>query len=210
LDDPQLENIVKLKPDLVLLSSASRLADRLRALGLVVAELDTTDLPGVERVMVQVARLLGQPQQAGIRWQVLQRKIQQAALQVPAAQHGARVYLEVSRTPHAAGEASYVGQLLLRLGARNVVPASLGPFPQLNPEFVVRADPDVVIVTADDAVHLRARPGWLGMRAVRQGRICALQAAQMDVLARPGPRLGEAAAVLAACLKQVDMRAKQP
>jgi len=28
------------------------------------------------------------------------------------------------------------------LGAKNIVPASLGPFPKLNPEFVVRADPD--------------------------------------------------------------------
>lgn len=205
LDDPQVEGIVALKPDLVLVSSASRLAPRLRALGVKVAELDTTDLLGVRRVMQGVADLLGVPEQGRLRWQHLQQRIQQAALQVPAAYRSTRVYVEVSRTPHAAGEASYVGQLLHMLGLRNVVPASLGAFPQLNPEFVVRADPDLIIVSKADVPHVQARPGWSQMRAVRQQRWCALNPAQMDVLARPGPRLADAAAVLADCVRRMPV-----
>ena len=50
-----------------------------------------------------------------------------------------RVYFEVSRGPYGAGESSFIGETLTRLGVRNIVPASLGPFPRLNPEFVVRA-----------------------------------------------------------------------
>lgn len=203
LDDPQVERIVALKPDLVLLSSASRLAPRLRALGVRVAELDTTDLPGVQRVMQDVANLLGVPEQGRLRWQHMQQRIQHAARQVPVAYRSTRVYVEVSRTPHAAGEASYVGQLLHMLGVGNVVPAALGAFPQLNPEFVVRADPDLIVVSASDLPHVRARPGWANMRAVRQQRWCALTPSQMDVLARPGPRLADAAAVLANCVQRL-------
>jgi iron complex transport system substrate-binding protein len=38
------------------------------------------------------------------------------------------------------------------------------------------------------------------MRAVREGRLCRFDAAQSDVLIRPGPRMAEAARLMAACL----------
>lgn len=205
LDDPQVEAIAALRPDLVLVAPASRLATRLRALGLTVAELYATDLPSVQRVMQQVATLLGKPDKATLRWQSLQASIQTAKRSVPAMGRGdmaPRVYFEVSTTPFAAGEASYIGQLLLQLGARNVVPAALGPFPQINPEFVVRAKPTLIVVSAKEAAFLQQRPGWASLPAVKQGRVCALSAAQMDVLARPGPRLAEGAQVLAQCLQR--------
>ncbi len=203
LDDPHIEMIVAQRPDLVLVAPASRLASRLRGLGLTVAELYATDLPGAQHVMQQVAALLGQPEKAALRWQALQAQIQVAKRLIPAKAKGVSVYFEVSATPFAAGEASFIGQLLTQLGARNVVPASLGPFPQINPEFVVRANPMVIMMSAKETTQLLQRPGWASLPAVRQGHVCPLDVAQMDVLARPGPRLGEAAMVLAKCLRQV-------
>jgi iron complex transport system substrate-binding protein len=40
------------------------------------------------------------------------------------------------------------------------------------------------------------------MQAVKHKRICAFTPAQGDVLVRPGPRLGEAADIIAQCLKR--------
>ena len=40
------------------------------------------------------------------------------------------------------------------------------------------------------------------IRAVREGHVCALDAAQGEVLMRPGPRLAEAAQVLARCVSR--------
>ena len=112
------------------------------------------------------------------------------------------VYVEVSSAPHAASESSYIGQLLSQLGAGNVVPARLGPFPKLNPEFVVQAQPALIVVSASERNSLVARPGWPAMSAVRQGRVCALSPPDMDVLSRPGPRVAQAAMVLARCLQE--------
>jgi iron complex transport system substrate-binding protein len=150
-----------------------------------------------------VATLLGTPALAAQRWAALQAQINQSAARVPRSAHGLRVYFEVASTPYAAGEASYIGQLLSRLGASNVVPASMGPFPKLNPEFVVRANPQVMVMSDREAGQVATRPGWAGMQAVRGRRICGLQAAQYDVLSRPGPRLGQAAAILADCLARM-------
>jgi iron complex transport system substrate-binding protein len=203
LDDPNLELIVAQRPDLVLVAPSSRLAQRLRSLGLTVAELDARDLSEARRVMQKVATLLGEPARAELRWQVLMADIQSAADLVPPRARGQRVYFEVSSIPYAAGESSFIGQLLAQLGARNVVPVALGPFPKLNPEFVVKADPSVIMVSVQEVPQLRQRPGWSGMKAIREGRVCALSASQVDVLARPGPRLGQGARVLAHCLARM-------
>ncbi len=205
LDDPNIELIVAQRPDLVLVAPSSRLAARLRSLGLVVAELDANTLAQAEQVMQQVAALLGMPQQGRARWQALQAGLDVAATQVPLAARGQRVYFEISSTPFAAGEASFIGQLLSRLGASHAVPAALGPFPKLNPEYLVRADPDLIIVSEQDAPGLALRPGWSGMKAVKgaaQGRVCGLNSAEMDLLARPGPRLAQGAQVLVRCLSR--------
>lgn len=204
LDDPNVEMIVAQRPDLVLVAPASRLAQRLRALGLNVAEFDARDLQEMRRVMAQIAVLLGQPERAVQRWSALQAEIASARQLLPRQSRGARVYFEVSSTPFAAGESSFIGQLLAQLEAANVVPAALGPFPKLNPEFVVKADPDLIVVSAQDAASLAQRPGWGGLSALQHRRVCALSPAQVDVLARPGPRLGQAARVLAQCLSLME------
>ena len=206
LDDANLELILAQRPDLVLLSSSNRLAARLRALGLTVAELDAEDLPQVQRLLTKVAALLGVPQQAAVQWQVIESDIRKAQAMVPAAARGTRVYFEVSSALYAAGESSYIGKLLTRLGAVNVVSAQWGPFPKLNPEFVVRAQPDLIMLSATEAEGLVRRPGWSQMKAVQRGRICAMPPVDYDVLSRPGPRLGAAAQVLARCLASAGGR----
>ena len=197
--DPNVEAVVALKPDLVLLAKSSRVVDRLEALGLKVAVLEPKTQADVERVMAKVGTLLGQPGAPAL-WQRLQGELDAAAQSVPPARRGQRVYFEVNNGPYAAGESSFMGETLARLGARNIVPAAMGPFPKLNPEFVVRADPDLIMVGVRSATGMEQRPGWAGIRAVRDGRICRFSAAQADVLVRPGPRMGEAARLMADCL----------
>ena len=78
----------------------------------------------------------------------------------------------------------------------------MGPFPKLNPEFVVRADPDLIMVGARSAEGLAARPGWGQMRALRGQRLCVFTPEESDVLIRPGPRMAEAARIMARCLAE--------
>jgi iron complex transport system substrate-binding protein len=110
------------------------------------------------------------------------------------------VYVEVGSGPFGASESSFIGQTLSRLGLANILPGSLGPFPQIQSEFVVRAQPDVIVISRDGRDSMVQRPGWALLRAVQQGRVCALSPADADVLMRPGPRLAEAAQLLVGCL----------
>lgn len=197
--DPNIEAIVALRPDVVLMATSSRAQARLESLGLKVVALEPKTHADVQRVLGKVGRVLG-VQDAQRIWRVIDAGVQAAAQSVPPGARGARVYFEVNSGPYAAGQASFIGETLTRLGAGNIVSASLGPFPKINPEFVVRADPDLIMVGARSADSLAARPGWAQMRAVREGRLCRFDAAQSDVLIRPGPRMAEAARLMAACL----------
>ncbi len=98
----------------------------------------------------------------------------------------ARLLRGVGDAARAAGEASFVGETLARLGLRNVVPAALGPFPQLNPEFVVRAAPELVIGGARNVAAMPGRPGWSAIPALRERRTCGLDPARYAFVVRPG------------------------
>lgn len=203
LDDAQVERIVGLAPDLVLASVSARVLDRLEALGLTVVALETRSLADAEQVFLRIGALFGERDRARARWEAVGEQIAQARRRVPAGWQGRRVYFEVSSAPHAAGETSFVGELLAGLGLVNIVPAALGPFPRLNPEFIVKADPDLILAASANAHEMPDRPGWSTLRAIRAGRICAFVPAEQAMLTRPGPRLGESTALLVDCLQRL-------
>jgi iron complex transport system substrate-binding protein len=201
LEDTQIERLVALKPDLVLASGSSRAIDRLEALGLRVVALDHRNLQDSRRIMLRVATLLGDEAAGAALWQQMQARIERAAARVPPALRGQSVYFEVASTPYAAGASSFIGETLALLGLANIVPATMGPFPQLNPEFIVRAQPELVMANQRAVAEMPRRPGWAGLRALQQGRHCGFPSERWELMVRPGPRLGEAAEHIADCLQ---------
>jgi iron complex transport system substrate-binding protein len=200
LEDAQIERVAALRPDVVLAAPSARAIDRLEALGLKVLVLESRDHADVQRTLKTLAQLLGAPAEADKVWSAIERELVDAAARVPPRLRGQRVYFEVDATPYAAGAGSFIGETLAQLGLANIVPNELGPFPKLNPEFVVRAQPDLVIAQRANLAEMPKRPGWAGLRALRSGSVCGFEPAAYELLIRPGPRMGEAAQSLAACL----------
>lgn len=197
--DPSVEAIVALRPDVVLMATSSRIGDRLQALGLKVVAMEPHSHADVQRVLLKLGQLLEVPDAQKL-WRTIDAGVTAAALSLPPATRRAQVYFEANPGPYAAGEASFIGETLSRLGVRNIVSAAMGPFPKLNPEFVVRANPDLIMVGESSVHDMMARPGWAQMRALREQRLCTFSMAQSNVLVRPGPRMAEAARLMAECL----------
>ena len=199
-DDAQIERIVALHPDVVLVSTSARVIDRLEALGLKLLVIESRDHADVTRSLTLLATLLGTPTQAERVLAEIERETRAAVARVPASLRGQRVYFEVDATPYAAGAKSFIGETLTRLGLVNAVPAELGAFPKLNPEYVVRLQPDIVMTNEANLAEMPRRPGWSALRALHNGHRCGFSSARYELLIRPGPRMGEAATVLADCL----------
>jgi iron complex transport system substrate-binding protein len=197
--DPSIEGVVALRPDVVLIASSAPAAQRLEALGLKVLALEPRSLADVQRITGVLGQLLDVPQAQQL-WQAMDAGLAEAARTLPPGARSTRVYFEVGAGPYAAATTSFIGELLQRLGVQNIIGPELGPFPKINPEFVVRADPDVILIGERNAQGLRQRPGWAGIRALRESRVCVFGEAETDVLVRPGPRIAEAARLLARCI----------
>ena len=207
--DPNIESIVALKPDLVLVSMASRAIARMEALGLKVVALEPRTHEEARTVLQKLGVLLALPPAQGADrvWAGIEVDMNKAAASVPPSMRGQRVYFEASRGPYAAGEKSFIGQTLARLQLRNVIDARQGPFPRLNPEYVVKLDPDI-LMAGERAwkTGVPEYPGWAQMRAVKQGAICAFTPEQSDILVRPGPRMAEGAQIIVQCLQRLAAR----
>ena len=207
--DPNIESIVAQKPDLVLLAGSTRGIERLQALGIKVLRLEPRTQADVQRVLATVAQALGLPgAKAEQVWQEIDAGVQAAAQSLKPQARSQRVYFEVSPAPYGASEASFIGEMLQRMGVRNILPASLGPFPQVNPEFVVRAQPDVIMAGDSSRANILQRPGWSRLPAVREDRICVFPPEQADIVVRAGPRMAEGARLMVACLNRVSGSAR--
>ncbi len=215
--DTSLEQIVALKPDLVLAyqGNSLELVEQLRALGIPVAGLGEAEtLDDVAQTMRNVARVACRPDSAAAA--TADEAIQQwsAAVAQCAVRPGSgapSVFFgypgELSLT---AAPGTFLDDVISRAGGRNIVPAGEERWPMVSAEFVIAANPDFILTAtscteAQDAQKLRTTlladlqrdKVWSNLAAVKQGRVIVLDS---DVLLRPGPRLLDALRQLQAAL----------
>ncbi len=201
IGDFNIERIVQLKPDLVLLEKASPLISRLKSLGIPTLGFDIKSMEDEHRAL-QKLDLVFDTTQGNRLWDQIQAQIVRANKQLPTSPKNISVYFEVNPAPFAAGRSSFIGELLDRLDLMNIIPASLGPFPKINPEFVVKAKPQVILISETNISQIKKRPGWSTIPAISQNKICTFTPQENDILVRPGPRMGEAALIISECIQK--------
>ena len=200
LQDAQIEHIVALRPDMVLLGPRSRAGERLRSLGVPVQMFDARTHADLKRMLLSLGESLGEQARAADLVQRIENELDAASRRVPAALRGRSVYVEVGIGPTAASAKSFIGETVARLGLVNIVSGDADLFPRINPEMVVRRAPDLIIGPMSTLASIADRPAWASLPALRQQQVCRLDTERMDLLSRPGPRLGEAAHMLVDCL----------
>ena len=207
MSDSNLEAIVQLKPDLVVVDKSSPIISRLEDLRIPVMAFEIKTMADEERTLKKLDLALGS-KESGRVWNQIQAEITRANKQLDGSQKNMRVYFEVNAAPYAAGRSSFIGELLTRLELNNIIPESLGPFPKINPEFVVQAKPQMIMLSETSVADMKKRPGWADIPAIKENRICAFKKEQSDVIVRPGPRMGEAALILSQCIAEKSLSSK--
>ena len=197
---PDLEALVALEPDLVLVEEYSGMAEVVAALGIPVYAGTAQSLEEVFVIFEVVGTLLNREADAALLAGRVRGTVDGiAALTAPLGP--VTVYFELDATPYSVGPDGYIGTLIARAGGVTIVPADFGDFPQIDPEFVVAADPDVIVLAdapfGESLATLRERPGWAGLGALEAGAVVELTQDQVDLINRAGPRIGEAVRLLA-------------
>jgi iron complex transport system substrate-binding protein len=188
---PSLERIIALKPQVVLVSTASQLevfTNQLQGQNIAVYVTDPHDLEGVFRSIAQIGEIVGKKDQANLVVQRLRERtsaVEQAVKQ----KQPVRVFYQVSGEPlYTAGHDSFVTDLMRRAGGASVTADVPGAWPKYSNESALAARPDAIILptggsmgaaNASVAEALRQSP------AAQHGRVYKIND---DHLARPGPR----------------------
>jgi iron complex transport system substrate-binding protein len=199
--DPNLEAIVAYKPDLVVISNLSdnfdSLAKSLASFSIPVLYLPAPPgLSGVYSEFDQLGRATGHLGQAERENATLRTQISQIVASVPKHAQPISYYYELDQTYYSVTSATFVGSLLALLGMKSIADtasgaASSGGYPQLSSEYIVKANPDYIILADtvcchQDAATVAARPGWSSLTAVKEGHIIPLND---DIASRWGPRI---------------------
>jgi len=194
LYDTQVERALSLKPDLILVSEGSRVVSSLAHSGAAVWAGGARKFDDVYRVIELTGKLIGRPREAAL----LVTQMQDQIATVEASVRGkpaVSVYYELDPSPYTVGPSSFIGVMIAKAGGVNIVPATLGDFPKINPELVVSSNPSVIIgASLEEVEH---RPGWSGIAAVKNRRVFQWSTEEAHLLSRPGPRLPEGLRALA-------------
>ena len=190
LYDPNIEAIVALKPDLVIVSKYGKLEAPLTAAGLNVVAVNPETYEEVFTKTRLLGKIVNRDAQALNLVTSMRRDIARVEILTRNSTRKPTAYYEIDPTPYSIGPNSFMGVLLTKAGAQNVIPASLGDFPKVDPELIVKQNPQLILGT--DLKTAGARPGWKSIQAVKTGKVMEIPKNLSNILSIPGPRLPEA------------------
>ncbi|MFN8509222.1 MAG: ABC transporter substrate-binding protein [Deinococcaceae bacterium] len=203
LFEPNIEAIMALKPDLVVVSKYGKLMEPLERLGLTVVALHPEQYGEVFQKTTLLGKMVNRESEAKQLNLGIQSKIKLLELKVRGLPKPT-VYFEIDPTPYTVGPNSFMGVILGKAGASNIVPENLGDFPQISVEWVFQKDPQVILgMSLQEA---KKRSGWDKISAVKQAKVFEIPAALNDMLVRPGPRMAEGLEGLIAILHPRQVR----
>ena len=208
--NPDVEAIVARKPDLVVISNETPgLAKRLAGFSIPVLDLPAPDsLSGVYAEFDQLGRATGNLAGAEREVASLRGQISQIRAAVPRRSAPVTYYYELDQTFFSVTSDTFVGRLLGLLGMKSIADsakgaAAAGGYPQLSAEYILKANPDYVILADticchQDVATVRSRPGWAGLAAVKSGHVILLND---DIASRWGPRIVDLLRAVLAALR---------
>ncbi len=190
---PSIERILALRPQLVLVSTASQLEAFTKQLNdqqIAVFITDPRDLEGAFRSILSVGDLLNQSIAAEALVKQLRARAETVAHAV-AGRPPVSVFFQLSGQPlYTAGKSSFVTNLIERAGGRSVTADVNEAWPRLSDEAALASRPEAIIMPSGGAMaagaNTQVAAALRNSPAVRNGRVYAIDG---DLLMRPGPRL---------------------
>ena len=211
MDNPSLEAIVALKPDMVVLNSDGNpkvIADRLAKLGIPTYIFTARRLAGLPAGIREMGQVLG-ARPAADR---LAREIEKAIRDVSSSPlvktshagtgRGKKALFVIWPSPLiVAGPGTILDDAMKMMGLSNIASDAKVPYPRFSLEAVIERQPDLILIGKGHNDMRTLSKGFLKslrmLEAVQHGQVCFMG----DALYRPGPRIPEGMAELARCGK---------
>jgi iron complex transport system substrate-binding protein len=193
--DPNVGEIAKYNPSLVISQNDPRLLRALRKLGIpVLIEPEVANLSDAYSQIEQIGRATGHAYQADETVTNMREVIADIVAQAGTKYQGLTYYWETGADPYrSATSATLIGHIMAMFGLTNIADAAhKGVHPELSGAYIVAARPQIIFLADTEAAGgqtapmVAARAGWAGIPAVQDHDTFALNP---DLASRWGPRL---------------------
>jgi iron complex transport system substrate-binding protein len=203
--NPNMEEIVSLKPDLVLATKSINRRETVNALERIGVPVYVTDPHNVEEMIVSVEHVgsvLGLEKSAGALVGDLRGRLSDLDRRLAGSERRRVLFVVWTDPLISVGRDTFIADALRRAGGRSVVDTKV-EWPHVSLEEIVRLQPEVLVFasahareTQQDIGGLRTRPGWKNLQAIQRGNIVVVS----DAINRPAPRMVDAIEYLARAL----------
>jgi iron complex transport system substrate-binding protein len=206
---PNVEAIAKYRPDLVVISGDVKgLTSSLTKLHIpVLLQPAANTISGAYSQIRELGARTGHQQQAKTLVTRMQQRIKAAVASAP--HENLTVFHELSPDLYSAKSDTFIGRVYALFGLKNIADAAPGTdYPQLSSEYVVAANPDVIVLAdsrccGQSKATVSARPGWSGIAAVKTGTIVRVDD---SIASRWGPRVVDYVRAVASALKSLKAK----
>ena len=202
--ETNIEQIISLKPNLVLMDSMAQTKEQVKQLedaGITVAVSKAEDIDGVYKAIDIIGALVGKDDEAEKLIGSMKSSFEE--LKSKASGDGSKtVYFEVSPLEYGlwtAGSGSFMNEIAIMLGLKNAF-SDVQAWAEISEEQVISRNPDYIVTitmysgTGPEPVdEIISRSGWENLSAVKNKAILDLPD---NELTRPGPRLVDGAKAL--------------
>lgn len=207
---PNLEAILSYDPDLVVISfdpADNSLSEGLAQVGIPTLLLGAgSTIDDVYRQMEVLGEATGNLEAAQAANTDIRNEMDEIVEEAGGIAEGVTYYHELDANLFSITSSTFIGEIYGLLGLTNIADdADLDGFgyPQLSPEYVVEADPDIIFLAdagfGESAQTLAERPGWSGMAALERGAVVELDE---DIASRWGPRIVDFLRVVASAVTE--------
>lgn len=195
--NPSAEAIVKFKPDLVIIQSTATKSElvikQLRALKIsVYIEKTPKEIKDLYKEILDLGELTNLNSQA--KTLVKRIKTARAAALSKTSNKKLKIFHEIDNTLYSATSMTFIGKVYQDFGLTNIADVAAkaddGGYPQLQSEYVIGANPDLIFLAdaqyGENLTKVAERPGWSGISAIKNGKVFELPP---DIASRWGPRI---------------------
>ncbi len=200
---PNIENIIALKPQIVLVSTASQIENFTKTLdeqGIVYFVTNPNDLDGIYKSIYQIGEIFGKNSRAYEMVDELKQRVADVEARTASAKE-VKTFLQVSKEPlYTIGKESFITDLIYRAGGVSVTADVETAYPKLSKETAVALDPEVIILS-ESSDNQEPNEAFKNSPAVKTGKVFKINA---DIISRPGPRIVDALEQIAKALHPAD------
>lgn len=203
--NPSAEQIVALKPDLVLIPQdfvKPDLVQQLDRLKIPTFLLNATSIEDVLSQIQTVARMLGNQQAGDVVAAAMRERIAAVKQSVESRPRPQVLYVLNTDPLQTVGPGSFIHQLIELAGGINIAAEAGTAYPRLSVEDVIARDPDFLVFPSGDQegipeLERQQWRRWSSLSAVKHDRLVSVPSVLVD---RPGPRIVEGLESLARVL----------